>query len=130
MQIIDANIILRYLLKDNKKLYEQSKNIIEEESIFIPNEITAEVVYVLEKVYEIPREKIKESLEELYSYENLTLLNKEVLLKSLDYYTKNKLDYVDTLLCGYKEIEGYEIASFDKKLVKTLKGIENQAAQE
>ena len=72
MQIIDANIILRYLLKDSKKLYEQSKNIIEEESIFIPNEITAEVVYVLEKVYEIPREKIKESLEELYSYENLT----------------------------------------------------------
>jgi predicted nucleic-acid-binding protein len=52
MQIIDANIILRYLLKDNPVLFNKAAGIIEgNKEIFIPNEVVAETVYVLEKVY-------------------------------------------------------------------------------
>jgi len=55
MQIADTNIILRYLLKDDKAQYSKSKLILEKSEIFIPFEMTAEVVYVLEKVYSISR---------------------------------------------------------------------------
>lgn len=51
MKIIDANIILRYLLKDNLELHQKSIDIIENQQLFLPNEIIAEIVYVLEKVY-------------------------------------------------------------------------------
>ncbi len=34
MQIVDANIILRYLLKDNEVLYEKAKIILEQQDIF------------------------------------------------------------------------------------------------
>lgn len=49
MEITDANIILRYLLKDNADFFLKARNIIEKNKIFIPVEVCAEVVYVLEK---------------------------------------------------------------------------------
>lgn len=50
MNIVDANIILRYLLEDIPELAEKAAEILENNEIFIPNEVFAEVVYVLEKV--------------------------------------------------------------------------------
>jgi len=50
MNIVDANLILRYLLQDAAQFIEQARDKIEDHNIFIPNEVVAEVVYVLEKV--------------------------------------------------------------------------------
>jgi predicted nucleic-acid-binding protein len=50
MKIVDANFVLRYLLQDNEKLSNKAKDIIENNEIFIPTEVVAEIVYVLEKV--------------------------------------------------------------------------------
>ena len=50
MQIVDANVVLRYLLKDNDDLYEKAKNILEQQDVFVPYEVMAEIIYVLEKV--------------------------------------------------------------------------------
>lgn len=55
MEIVDANILLRYLLKDHDKMHRVAKSIIEHRKVFTPNEVIAETVYVLEKVYDIPR---------------------------------------------------------------------------
>lgn len=43
MEITDANIILRYLLKDNADFFLKASNIIEKNKIFIPVEVCAEV---------------------------------------------------------------------------------------
>lgn len=57
MVFIDTNIIVRYLMRDDENLYKISKNIIEStDNLFVPNEIIAEVVYVLTKIYNINRE--------------------------------------------------------------------------
>ena len=56
MEIIDANYILRYLLKDIDEQYLQSASVIENHNVYIPGEIIAEVVYVLQKVYQVPDE--------------------------------------------------------------------------
>lgn len=55
MNIVDANIILRYLLQDAVQFLDQARDKIENHNIFIPNEVIAEVVYVLEKVYKVER---------------------------------------------------------------------------
>lgn len=65
MNIVDANIILRYLLQDVQHFLEQAREKIEDQFIFIPNEVLAEVVYVLEKVYKVDRIHIFESLQNL-----------------------------------------------------------------
>lgn len=123
MQIVDANIILRYLLKDEKSQFSKAKFILENNELFIPFEITAEVVYVLEKVYNISREEISSSLSKLFFYNNLSFINKKLVLKALEFYSYYKLDYADSLLCAYKAIEHYEIFTFDKKLLSVLKSL-------
>jgi predicted nucleic-acid-binding protein len=123
MQIVDANIILRYLLKDDKTQFNQAKLILDKNEIFIPFEITAEVVYVLEKVYSINREEITAVLCKLFMYNNLSFLNKKLVLKALEIYSYYKLDFADSLLCAYKAIEHYEIFTFDKKLLSVLKNL-------
>lgn len=55
--IIDANVILRYLLNDNKDMALKAKTVIEQGARTKP-EIIAEVVYVLKGVYQVPREDI------------------------------------------------------------------------
>ena len=53
--IIDANVILRCILNDNQQLAMQAKSLIENNDCFVPNEVVAEVVFVLQKVYKKPQ---------------------------------------------------------------------------
>ena len=118
MEIVDANVVLRYLLKDHKTLYSKSKKIIEQKEIDIPAEVVAEIVYVLEKVYEVPRKKISNALTELFSYPNITTSDTPALSESLVVYKKNKIDFVDAILVSYNHINGHIIHSFDKQIQK------------
>jgi len=53
MIIVDANIVLRYLLNDTENLSEKAADILENNNVFLLNEVIAEIVYVLEKVYKV-----------------------------------------------------------------------------
>ena len=122
MKIADANIILRYLLNDTEELAEKATRILENNVVFIPNEVIAEIVYVLEKVYKVKNDEISDTLKNLFLYENLKVADLDVIEEALNLYGKRKLDFVDTLLYAYHEIKGYEIYTFDKKLNKLLEG--------
>ncbi len=51
------------MLQDAAQFIEQDRDKIEDHNIFIPNEVVAEVVYVLEKVYKVERVHIFDSCE-------------------------------------------------------------------
>jgi predicted nucleic-acid-binding protein len=118
--IIDTNFIIRYLLNDIEKQFKVAKEFIENNKIFIPNEIIAESVYVLEKVYDIPKVEIKKALTALIQYPNISTSNKELLISSLKVYSKTNFDYIDCLLVAYKEHTNENIKTFDKKLQNYL----------
>jgi predicted nucleic-acid-binding protein len=44
----------------------------------------------------------------------------DVIKNALKIYSNKKLDFVDTLLISYNNIDKHEIFSFDKKLNKLL----------
>ncbi|SDC88388.1 PIN domain-containing protein [Geotoga petraea] len=120
MKIVDANVVLRYLLQDNEKLSNKAKDIIENNEIFIPTEVIAEIVYVLEKVYSVNRKEINKILSELLRFYNITTNNMDVIKNALKIYSNKKLDFVDTILISYNNVDKHEIFSFDKKLNKLL----------
>ena len=62
-KLIDANIILRYLLNDNPEMSEKAKEIINDGAFTIP-EVMAEVIYVLKGVYKVERQEISDVLQE------------------------------------------------------------------
>jgi len=115
---IDANIVLRFFLKDILTQALQAKKILEEEKVIITNEVIAEIIYVLSSVYKEKREEISYALSELLKRDNIFNPDKEFVLKALEIYSQTRLDFVDCLLCAYGKVD--EIATFDKKLLKCI----------
>ena len=94
---IDANVILRYLLKDDQILFEKAKNIIEHESVFVLNEVVAEIVYVLTKVYKIPKKEVSEILITLFSNDNFLFHSKKILFRALKIFSESSIDFIDSI---------------------------------
>jgi len=122
--IIDANVILRYLLCDHEKLYKKAEEIFNqillgELKAFIPTFIVAEVIYVLQKLYKVDRKVISQVLIDLLKPKNIKTKNKNLLFEALKIYAQNNLDFVDCLLCAYSK--DYEVVSFEKDLNKCIK---------
>ena len=121
MKIIDANVVLRYLLADVPALFTRSEQILENEAVYLPFEVLAEVVYVLDKVYAVSRGEISASLAELLKYPTVSTYNAEVAFRGLETYSDSSFDIVDSLMCGYSSVQGAEVVSFDKQLNKRLR---------
>ena len=120
MRIIDANILLRYLLADNESMTEQASNIIDNSQINLPIEVLCEVVYVLEKIYKVVRNDISDQLITFIDDSDTIIPHNDAVLSGLKYYAETKLDFVDCILVGYAEKENAEIHTFDKDLNKLL----------
>jgi len=119
MIVLDANYILRFLIKDNDKMYLESRNSIKNYDCFIDNEVLAEVVFVLLKVYQVSKNDIRTSLENFLFLPNILLTDKTTILKALKLFDEKNLDFVDAILCA--KSTKYEIKTFDKKLNKCIK---------
>jgi predicted nucleic-acid-binding protein len=121
MKIVDANVVLRYLLADVPTLFTRSEQILENDAVYLPFEVLAEVVYVLDKVYAVSRREISAALVELLKYPSVSTYDSEVAIRSLETYSDSSLDIVDSLFCGYRTVQGAEVVSFDKQLNKRLR---------
>ncbi len=119
MIVLDANYILRFLVKDNDKMYEIAKEAIKNNDCFIDNEVLAEVVFVLIKVYNTSKSDIKDTLVRFLSFENIILHSKPTIIKALKLFEEKNIDFVDAILCA--KSKKYEIKTFDKKLNKCIK---------
>lgn len=120
MTLVDANVILRYLLNDIPEQVESASSVIRSGAFTLP-EIVAEVVYVLVRLYNVPREEIKEIVSPVF--DEIQIDNKDVVVKALATYSETKFDFVDSLLLSRKSLLGDEIFTFDKKLANRLKEI-------
>ncbi len=119
MIVLDANYILRYFLRDNEAMFLEAKKVIGEEACFLLNEVVAEVVYVLQGVYKVPKQEIVQSLSTFVSLSSISMYeSKSIMFEALQLFESRNLDFVDCCLCALKE--KYEVKSFDKKLMKCV----------
>ena len=120
MVMLDTNMILRYILDDNKKMADIVEEYITSCNVIITIEVIAEVVYVLRKVYSLERQMVSD---EVKNFAALVKCNEsDVLDFAIDTYATKNLDFVDCVLYAYNKIDGFEIATFDKKLLRLLNG--------
>ncbi len=128
MPIIDANIVLRYVLDDHQELSPKAADILEHQVVMLPIEAACEVVYVLQKVYQVDRPQIQERLTGLVNEQLIMVEKTNVFLKALECYGTTTFDFVDTLLCAYHAVEKQEVLTFDRKLHKLIQrtSLENE----
>ena len=121
--IVDANVILRYLLKDNEKFYKEAEILFDnafsgKKKILILHSVVAEVVYVLLKLYKVSRKEIAEVLTGLVKIKGIKVQDREILLNAFKLFKNKDLDFVDCLLCAYSR--KYQVVSFDKEVNKCI----------
>lgn len=117
--LIDANVILRYLLGDHPDQSPSSARFMEEvergeKEVYLHDVVIAEVVWTLEKFYKVPKEEISHVLSELISMRGISVSDRIVLLKALQIYAGKNVDFVDALLGAISIERGVEVVSFDR----------------
>jgi predicted nucleic-acid-binding protein len=120
MQIIDANIMLRYLLNDHAKLSPKAKEIIDQHIVEVPIEVLCEVVYVLTGHYKIDRQSASTELKRFFEETQCILSHRKAVLQGIEFFGNCSLDFVDCILAGYAKIDKNEIYTFDEKLKKLI----------
>ena len=118
MVMLDTNMILRYILDDNKKMADIVEEYITSCEVIITIEVIAETVYVLRKVYAMERQIVSDKVRAFA--ELVKCKESDVLDLAIAAYATHNLDFVDCILYAYNKVDGFEIATFDKKLLRLL----------
>ncbi|MYB71760.1 MAG: type II toxin-antitoxin system VapC family toxin [Gemmatimonadetes bacterium] len=124
MKALDTNVLVRFLVRDDKKQAEivyrlfkraESKN----EPFFVPLLVVLETIWVLESVYEIPREEIRVSLQKLLLMPILMFEAQSALQRTLSSAQANKIDLADLLIAHSAKFSNCDgVLTFDKKASK------------
>ncbi|RLA70773.1 MAG: PIN domain nuclease [Epsilonproteobacteria bacterium] len=123
VSLIDTNIIIRFLVRDNEEHFIVSKEIFEQVQlgvvkVEILSEVLMEVLFVMTKVYKIPKNIVIEKLKTLLLLEGVVNDDKAICIDALNLMQNKNIDYVDALICTKNTLQGYGKISFDKDVMK------------
>jgi len=121
----DTNTIIRYLIKDdvNQYLVAESfftKVLTGEEKALILESVLVECIYILTKIYKVPKNDASASLIDLLHYKGIQNRDKNEFLAALNLFSEKNLDIVDCILCSRAKKSDYTLFTFDKDLKKIL----------
>ena len=120
--LIDANIVLRYLLEEDAESADAAERIIRNGAVLLA-EVACEVVYVLSGFYEMSRAEICSYLTGFI--DEVVCPDANVLKTALSIYKKRgKLDFVDSILAARHQVDSDRVETFDRKLANALKLID------
>lgn len=123
--VVDANVILRLLLKDEPRHFAQAKAFFEEvkagdANAHVPAAVLAECAYVLTKVYGVGRVETADHLLGLLDYRGLTTESAAVRV-ALGLYRDRNVDFIDALVVATARENGWRVFSFDRDLARLAK---------
>ena len=118
---LDTNVVIRYLVQDDKKQSAAATRFIEKSlTTDVPgyiNHITlCEIVWVLQRCYDVTNQQLRDIIEGLLTTKQLIVENVEVAWKALRAYDANSADFCDALIGQANIHSGCEhTVTFDKK---------------
>jgi len=125
-KIVDANVILRFFLRDDEEQFGKAKAFLQRLEIgrdeaLLTEIVFAEIIWVLSKVYGIPRNDIADKFSQVISYKGVkTILDKGIFLESLKSYSHHSMDIQDIFLANIASEHDSSIVTFDKSDFKKL----------
>lgn len=125
MKAIDTNILVRFLLRDERREREQyiaSERELAADQVFIPDTVILETVWVLARVYKIEREHYLSDIEDIAGLPNVTLENPQRIANTIAWHRKG-LDFADALHLAASESSCNSLKTFDEEFVKKAKGL-------
>ncbi len=115
---VDTNVLVSHLTGDPAKLAARATAFLSrEDELLIVDLIIAETVCVLESFYEAPRGDVAQAIRSLLAMESVVVVDAPLLLRSLDVYENDRIDFAEAYLVACAETTGTAtIASIDKSI--------------
>ena len=115
MQGIDTNVLVRYLVKDDPKQFQQALDLMKSIDIIYLNPIVlVETVWVLTHCYHIARERQCEELTKLLAMRRISTSNKALTQKAITDYRKG-YDFADAMINHHNTLTTSKTWTFDRK---------------
>jgi len=124
VKFVDANIFIRYLTNDVPEKADACEELFRRaienrETLFTTDLVIAEIVWVLESFYELPKKEVQDKVEKILNTAHLICPNKELILNALTIYSEKNIDYIDAVNAfilkdkGIRELYSYD-SHFDR----------------
>ena|SRR3989344_5789253 len=119
--IVDANIIIRFLLNDHPKLSQLAISLFSKAQkklikIYLDEVILAEVIWTLSSFYKIKKSELIDNIEKFISQDWIVNTKKKSMLKALYLYKSANLDYIDCWIFVVSQALKFKLETFDKNL--------------
>ena len=115
---VDTNVLVRHLVGDPPAMAARATEYLrQEDDLLVADLVIAESIYVLVSFYEVDRRDIANAMRSLLSLETVIVVDRSLLLRSLEVYEHDRLDYAEAYLVSCAETTGVaRIASFDRAI--------------
>jgi predicted nucleic-acid-binding protein len=119
---LDTNVLVRYLVKDDKKQAERAARFIlnaaaEGESCFINTIVLCELVWVLESAYDYQRKEIAAVLEKILLTKQVEVESHDIVRQAVHEYRQGNGDFADYLIGRINYAQDCEhTVTFDRAL--------------
>lgn len=125
---VDTNVLVRHLTGDPPSQARRATAFLAEaDELLLTDLVAAEVVYVLESFYEVERARLAALLRAIIGFHSIVVLDESLLLRALEVYEVDRLDFADAYLVASAETSGVgTVASFDRSIdmVGTVRRVE------
>ncbi|MBI4686580.1 MAG: type II toxin-antitoxin system VapC family toxin [Nitrospirae bacterium] len=124
MKGIDTNVLVRYLVKDDKAQAEIASAYIREitesgGTCFINIIVLCELIWVLESAYEFHKNEIADVCDRILRTKQFEIEAKDIARRAVNDYRNGKADFADYIIGKINNLNGCDItATFDRALKK------------
>ena len=128
MIAVDTNVLVRYLVRDDRRQAEAARALLQSVTVAKPafacREVVVELVWVLERAYGYCRERIATILEELVATEGLVVETADDVASAAYRYRGGGAGFSDLMvLAAAKRMGAVPLYTFDRKAAR-LDGVE------
>jgi predicted nucleic-acid-binding protein len=130
--LLDTNVLIRHMTGAPTDQARGATSLLAgRDRLLLVDLVVAEAVYVLESVYGLGRESIAGLLRSVLAMPAIEVMDSTLVLRALDVYEVDRLDFADAYLVASAEISGVGcVASFDRAIdrVRSVERLEPVAA--
>jgi predicted nucleic-acid-binding protein len=115
---LDTNVLIRHLTGDPPEMASRATEALSSSrQLFLTDLVLAECAYVLESFYEVERTRVAELMRAAIALPSVAVLDARLLLRALEVYEIDRLDFAGAYLVASAEATGIEaILSFDRSI--------------
>lgn len=115
---IDTNVLIRHLTGDPPEMAVRATAVLDSDTrLLLADLVLGECVDVLESFYEVERPRVAELMRSALALPAIETLAPAVLLRALEIYELDRLDFAEAYLVAQAEASGVaDIVSFDRSI--------------